>query len=116
MTANNNNKPSSSEKPPVKQEGTFKEVDKAQVDNSGAVVMQQGGEGEPEQSQIPDLNDVVQDLKTLSNLCSQKIMEYADLTATFKQIGQISSNLALGLSVYLQDKGELDTKRFKILK
>lgn len=70
----------------------------------------------PEQQQIPDLNDIVMDLNTLSNMCGQKVMDYADISSTFKQIGQLTKNLALGLSVYLQDKGELDTKRFKLVK
>lgn len=62
------------------------------------------------------LNDAVQDLKTLSNMCNQKVIDYSDISATFKQISQITSNLALGLSVILNERGQLDPKRFKIVK
>ncbi len=74
------------------------------------------GVGSQQQQQLPDLNNVVQDLKQLTNLCNQKVMEYADISATFKQIAQISDNLALGISVVLQSRGELDPRRFKLAK
>jgi hypothetical protein len=48
-----------------------------------------------EQEKIPDLNKIIMDLHTIS---------------------KASSNLALALSVYANCKGELDPKKFKLVK
>ena len=61
-----------------------------------------------------NLNDIVMDLNTLTKLCNQKVVDYSDISAIFKQIGQITTNLALGLSSYLHKRGELDETRFKL--
>lgn len=63
---------------------------------------------------IPDLNDVVMDLKTLSNMCAKKALDCIDLSTAFRQIQQVSENLALSTSFVLQKRGELDPKRFQL--
>ena len=110
MTANNNKKTNNSnEGLPVQHEGTFKPVESVQVNDPA--LPQNGAPPMPRQL---DLNDVVMDLKTISNLCSQKVVEYSDISAIFKQISQVTNNLSLGMSIYLKERGELDPKRFKL--
>ena len=48
--------------------------------------------GEPEK---PDLNKIIMDLHTITKVCN---------------------NLALALSVYAHDRGELDTSKFNLIK
>lgn len=67
-----------------------------------------------EQQPMPDLNDVVMDLKTLSNMCAKKALECIDLSSALRQIQQVTDNLALSTSFVLQSRGELDPKRFQL--
>lgn len=69
-----------------------------------------------QQPQEINLNDIVLDLKVLSDLAFKKVSEYSDISSNFKQIHQVTQNLALALSTYLEQKGELDHSRFKLVK
>lgn len=108
-TANDNN----NNKPTIEPSGN--QVPKI---NPHANMNPESNNQQQQQLKIPEqeinLNDIVMDLNTISKLCSQKVVDYSDISAVFKQVGQITNNLALGLSTYLHKRGELDESRFKL--